>query len=204
MRQRWSGSSGMVSPQSVQSVIVAAQVGQFEQNVGVAWLAGVAWHTGSMLTCRICSEELPDTSFSEWGKRRSECRDCTSDRNRAYGLANRERRNERLRQWRQKNPEAAKAKDLRARCQRKYGLTPEQVVELKDSQDNRCLICGVIGILFVDHDHATGAVRGALCPSCNTFLGRVESNPNILTRMGEYASGHLASPWLASSNSTSA
>lgn len=157
-----------------------------------------------MVTCRICLRDLPGSAFSAWGAKRSECRECVSVRNREYGQANRERRNERLREWRRKNPEAAKAKDLRARYQRKYRLTPEQVNELKASQEGKCLICGVAGELFVDHDHTTGAVRGALCPSCNTFLGRVEANPEILQRMADYASGHLTSPWLAISKSTAA
>lgn len=86
---------------------------------------------------------------------------------------------------------------------RKYGLTPEEVEAMERAQGGRCLICGVEGDLFVDHCHKTGRVRGMLCPSCNTFLGRVEANPDILPRMAEYA-GHETSPPLASSNNTSA
>lgn len=165
---------------------------------------GAAWHSRCVTQCRKCQRELPDDAFSDWGLSRGECRECTGLRNREYGTSNREKRNARLRAWRRANPEAAKAKDLRARYKRKYGLTPEDVDAMKESQDGRCLICGVESDLFVDHCHSTGSVRGALCPSCNTFLGRIEANPDILDRMRDYAAGHLTSPWLASSNKTSA
>uniref|UniRef100_UPI003F4990E4 endonuclease domain-containing protein n=1 Tax=Streptomyces sp. CA-136453 TaxID=3240050 RepID=UPI003F4990E4 len=39
-------------------------------------------------------------------------------------------------------------------------------------QDGRCAVCGETGHrLVLDHDHATGLVRGWLCTSCNTREG---------------------------------
>lgn len=35
----------------------------------------------------------------------------------------------------------------------------------------RCAICGCEGETVVDHDHATGLVRGLLCPGCNISEG---------------------------------
>ena len=60
---------------------------------------------------------------------------------------------------------------------RKYGLTPESYADLLASQGNRCAICGkvfdlsVLRSVAIDHDHDTGAVRGALCPLCNVGIG---------------------------------
>jgi hypothetical protein len=51
-------------------------------------------------------------------------------------------------------------------------------VALLASQDGRCAICrsacGTGRRLAVDHDHATGRIRGLLCFRCNTSLARYE------------------------------
>lgn len=50
------------------------------------------------------------------------------------------------------------------------GLGGESV--LVDWQDGRCAVCGKhVSDLVLDHDHATGLVRGLLCRSCNTLEG---------------------------------
>lgn len=79
-------------------------------------------------TCTRCGEALPLDKFAKSGKYlRSDCKRCANERTRQYAQENKARRNERLREWRRANPEAARQKDLRARLKRKYGLTPEQV-----------------------------------------------------------------------------
>ncbi len=72
--------------------------------------------------------------------------------------------------------------------ERVYGLTAEQFAALLDAQGGRCAICkttepvpGKAGTWHVDHDHATGAVRGLLCVNCNTVLGRARDNPLTLS-----------------------
>ena len=75
--------------------------------------------------------------------------------------------------------------------QRKYGLTPEGYVKLLVLQDRRCAICRrtreeLQQDLVVDHDHATGEVRGLLCKSCNRFLGVIRDSTSWLQRALEY------------------
>lgn len=68
---------------------------------------------------------------------------------------------------------------------KKYGLTIEQYDKMFQEQGGVCAICGQpethsnqtgIKTLGVDHDHATGKIRGLLCLVCNLKLGTVEIN----------------------------
>jgi hypothetical protein len=65
-----------------------------------------------------------------------------------------------------------------------YGITGAQYDRLFVLQNGRCYICQRKSKrrLAVDHDHATGAVRGLLCPDpergCNhAILGPLEASP---------------------------
>lgn len=59
----------------------------------------------------------------------------------------------------------------------RYGISAEQYDEMVKRQAGRCLICGRMATrLNVDHDHATGAVRGLLCNACNPALHLVEQH----------------------------
>lgn len=60
----------------------------------------------------------------------------------------------------------------RWRLKAKYGLTPDDFDALLEAQAGACLICDAeMDQPQIDHDHATGVVRGLLCRSCNIGLG---------------------------------
>ena len=63
-----------------------------------------------------------------------------------------------------------------------YGLTLEDYDTMLAEQNNSCAICNktVGGNLFVDHDHKTGEVRGLLCNGCNSGLGMLKDNLDLL------------------------
>ena len=67
-----------------------------------------------------------------------------------------------------------------------YGISPDEYLELIESQDNKCAICGCdfsveqnLQKACVDHDHDTGLVRGLLCRGCNMAIGLLNDNPDI-------------------------
>ena len=57
----------------------------------------------------------------------------------------------------------------------------------KDGTLFTCPICEkttIVGItkIVLDHNHHTGQVRGWLCESCNTGIGRFDDNPELVER----------------------
>jgi len=82
-----------------------------------------------------------------------------------------------------------KAVHKNSRLLRMYGISLEEFNDMYEVQKGVCKICGSEGKakgLAVDHCHSTGRVRGLLCVSCNTLLGKVESNPSLLSNILEY------------------
>jgi hypothetical protein len=53
-------------------------------------------------------------------------------------------------------------------------------------QQAACAICLIRKPQYVDHCHATGKVRGLLCPSCNTALGFFKDSARIVERAKQY------------------
>ena len=75
----------------------------------------------------------------------------------------------------------------------KYGMTKEKYNELLQQQNNGCKICGATEAkhrssnnLLVDHCHVTGNYRGLLCNRCNTSLGFVNDDIELLENMVKY------------------
>ncbi len=105
---------------------------------------------------------------------------------------------------------ASKARRQATRRQGTYWLTVEDHGELLDAQNGMCAICGpatgnrgVSKALATDHDHKccpTGSVpvscgscvRGLLCSTCNTYIGRIRDRVDIAQRMVEYL---IDPPW---------
>ena len=80
---------------------------------------------------------------------------------------------------------------------KRYGIGVEEYKELFEKQNGNCAICGKHSSnvftkgkagfeLCVDHCHETGKVRGLLCENCNTGLGKLQDNVEILRKAIDY------------------
>jgi Recombination endonuclease VII len=115
--------------------------------------------------------------------------------NRVYGAANRDRINETRRSRYEHDVECRErilASAARSRLKVKYGLSWEDYQKLLALQDGRCGICGEESDkLCVDHCHETGAVRGLLCPRCNSGTGFFRDDPKRTRAATRYLEAFL-------------
>lgn len=85
------------------------------------------------------------------------------------------------------------ARSHAARVENTYQLPPGGYAILLAAQGGRCAICRErprASRLCVDHNHATGAVRGLLCDRCNhLLLGGGKDSLAILERAVAYMRG---------------
>lgn len=131
-----------------------------------------------MKICTKCGVEKGLDEFYETSRvgrdgkpyRLPSCKQCYAD----YYAANRERQKE---------------TSNRARIKARYGLTVEQYDELIA---RGCGICGAgDGVRIVmDHCHASGEVREALCDGCNLMLGAAKDRPAVLRAAADYLERH--------------
>lgn len=96
------------------------------------------------------------------------------------------------REWAERNPSDWERHLRKSYLKRTYGITVEEADALLERQDGKCAICGTPegdsrGFrMHIDHDHATGAVRGVLCNLCNSGLGQFRDNPDLLRQAIAY------------------
>lgn len=122
------------------------------------------------------------------------------------------------RAWRAKNPDKVKAASVKfapkrpaydarirmvrpaqikrvsfaAHLKHRYGLTPHEYAHILESQGHVCAICGECPGrgLGIDHNHETGAVRGALCVKCNAGIGNFKEDEERMEKAIAYLRRH--------------
>lgn len=132
-----------------------------------------------MKECRSCRVSQPVTEF--WNDKRSKdglgsyCKPCARERHNAWRKANPDKI--------RKNWNSASQRHVRATGWRwkHYRLTEEAFNAMLVASGGRCAICHKERELVVDHDHATGEVRGLLCHHCNKALGFLGDSVAVAT-----------------------
>ena len=157
-----------------------------------------------MLTCTKCKNTKDFSFFSKDKYKttgyRSHCKECSRETHlKRYAKdpqGQRNRTNEYRRKLKEQNPEKLSLNNKKNRLKRTYGISYNQYVAMKEAQFFSCFICNVSEEsagskgLVVDHCHETGKVRKLLCSKCNTSLGLVDENCDILEKMIAYLKAH--------------
>ena len=134
--------------------------------------------------CTMCGEEKPLTAYRNRGGSqthlvKSRCNTCLYKEHRRWTEANPDR----VREYREKD-----SWTLAKRCARR-GITPEQLIDAYERQEECCAICKKDVELIdsaIDHNHDTGEFRGVLCKQCNRALGMFRDSPEILQNAVDY------------------
>lgn len=134
--------------------------------------------TFSDLADKVCHRCQLAKATDAFGKH-AWCRECCKEYNKSYKRKSRQ------------TPEQVRRSNLK----KKFGLTPEQYTDLYEAQGGACAICRATSNftfknLCVDHDHATGKVRGLLCLNCNTALGQLKDSVSLLLKAADYLEGY--------------
>lgn len=158
-----------------------------------------------MPVCTKCKKKKAETEFYKSNRRktglRPQCKECVY-------VARREQYIDRGKSWYRNNKEAVlenlkklskcpryrerkKVWDRNSRLKKNYGLTLEEYDKMLKKQKGVCAICKQKakrnhGNLVVDHCHDTGEVRGLLCSNCNSGIGLLEDDLELVKAAARY------------------
>jgi hypothetical protein len=163
-------------------------------------------------TCIKCGVEKPLSEYTfhnrNKGQHRNFCHECEKAWIRDYHKSpqgkekqkewigqNKEKIEEYKRVYRNDTVRRERSKAYhRARFLREsFNMTVDDYMVMFQEQDGKCAICGSETIsngnrknFCVDHDHATGRVRGLLCHNCNVSVGLMKDSPSLLRKAATY------------------
>lgn len=162
--------------------------------------------------CVRCKESKSLDKFYVYGKNISQlCRECNSKSTKSrYNpkkviLADGSKKCSKCKQIKSKEHFSSgmicKSCKVNSYLLHKYGISLSEFESILQDQNGKCAICSKkfevkqgynhqSGIC-VDHDHKTNKVRGLLCHSCNTGLGKLQDDIQILQKSIIYLNKYL-------------
>jgi len=130
-------------------------------------------------TCKVVkSLEHFNKNKSKSDGLNSLCRDCSNARSRQYYRQNPEKHRSNVAAYKKSNYARTRAQSL--------GLNTEDVEQAITLSDGKCGVCKRKRVLVIDHDHVTMKVRGLLCITCNTGIGKLGDNVEGLQKALQY------------------
>jgi hypothetical protein len=140
-------------------------------------------------TCIECNQKKSITDFrkrknSKDGYNHS-CQPCQLEKDRNYYSQNSTKEKRQKSYLKSKNTGVIKQQHRNNHLKTMYGITQDDYNGMFDEQKGCCAICGkhqfeISRALSVDHDHNTGQIRGLLCHTCNSAIGKFYDNIDLL------------------------
>lgn len=146
--------------------------------------------------CRRCLEEMTADKFgrNRWRKDglNHYCKRCNVLNTRESEKRHPHLKARFIKSWHKNSIKREKKRSIKQRFLRESRFRP-----MFNQQDGRCAICGSQGVkLCIDHCHKTGKIRGLLCNYCNTAIGSLFDDPEIMKKAIEYVTqGGFISPF---------
>lgn len=145
---------------------------------------------GYAVYCKPCKSALD----KEWTYANPERVDKRNKRAKDWRATNPLRSKQLIKEWKEKNPDRKWLLDKKNHLWTHYRLTIEDYQEMFDKQNGKCYICYETKKLVVDHDHKCcngklscgKCVRGLICHNCNTLVGFLERNDNLIDYAYQY------------------
>jgi hypothetical protein len=153
---------------------------------------------------KVCSKCKQTKQFVDFYKRsnrkgglslQSRCKACISDDVKSPERAAYRREYESRPEVKARNAErrktlAHKIVQLDGQLKNRYGISLDERNKMFADQGYKCSSCGATeprgGKWDTDHCHDTGKVRGVICCSCNTGVGRFNHDPILLIKAAAY------------------
>lgn len=158
-----------------------------------------------MKCCASCKIDKPLTEFyfnSTTNKPHSYCKVCQLRKGKLYIESNpaaRERALNRSRQFRLANPDRVRKQIKNAYYKKNYGITYDEFLSMYEASGGHCTICGADIIhkgrnthkrAVLDHCHKTGKIRGILCHMCNSSIGLMREDKELVMKVYKYLEFH--------------
>lgn len=141
--------------------------------------------------CKRCGEIKSTDRFYKGLNKEARCKDCVSQIRKADYKKNRDKTIDRVKKYRNENPE--KIRDCKLR--QAYGVGIAYFEAKLKEQGGACGGCkrnvksvwrGKEVRMALDHNHKTDKPRGVLCIKCNRALGLLEENQEFIIGLLEY------------------
>lgn len=126
--------------------------------------------------------ECAKIQYREWKEK-------NPDYHKDWFQKNKHRKREKQRSWRAANPNYSKEyyrRNDNARVRSVQWKKDQQEKLAGRPRPSSCELCGRTGRIVWDHNHDTGKFRGWLCYPCNSILGLVKDDPEVLRKMADY------------------